>query len=37
MILDKNVGNERSTVAAGAVKSTWGLFNNKKPSPLNNH
>lgn len=37
LILDKNVGNERSTAAAGAVKSTWGLFNNKKPSPLNNH
>ncbi|WP_315923132.1 hypothetical protein [Mesorhizobium sp. SP-1A] len=34
IILDKNVGNERSTAAAGAVKSTWGLFNNKKPSPL---
>ena len=33
---DKNVGNERSTAAAGAVKSTWGLFNDKKPSPLNN-
>lgn len=31
---DKNVGSERSTAAAGAVKSTWGLFNNKKPSPL---
>lgn len=34
IILDKNVGNDRSTAAAGAVKSTWGLFNNKKPSPL---
>lgn len=32
--IDKNVGNERSTTAVGAVKSTWGLFNNKKPSPL---
>lgn len=36
VILDKNVGSERSTEAVGAVKSTWGLFNNKKPSPLNN-
>lgn len=34
LFLDKNVGNERSTAPIGAVKSTWGLFNNKKPSPL---
>lgn len=34
LFLDKNVGNERSTAPIGAVKSTWGLFNNKRPSPL---
>lgn len=34
LFIDKNVGNERSTSAIGSVKSTWGLFNNKKPSPL---